>query len=593
MNIFNVFKTHILAALDALVGEGVLPEGTDFGNVTAEPPRDPSHGDIATNAAMVLSKAARSKPRDLADKIADKLRALDVVEAVEVAGPGFINIRVPAPLWAEVLRGALAAGPAFGESTMGQGEKVNVEYVSANPTGPMHVGHGRGACFGDALANLLTKAGYTVTKEYYVNDAGAQVDELAKALRARYMLVAGQIDQTQFDYMLASKAIQYGGDYLVPTAEKLFARDGKKWLTAPGEEWMPVFREFAIIEMLDLIKEDLAALGVRHDTFTSEKQLVEGGQVTAAKEYLEERGLLYVGVLEPPKGKLPEDWEERPQTLFKASEYGDDVDRPLMKSDGSWTYFASDIAYHYDKYRRGFNQMIDVFGADHGGYVKRMQAAVKAMSGGEADLDVKLVQLVKLLDNGEPVKMSKRAGTFVTLREVVDHPGIGKDVFRFIMLTRKNDAPLDFDYAKVTEQSKDNPVFYVQYAHARAHSVKRHFETAFPDADLSPEALAKADLSLLTDEDEVGLIKLIAGWPRLIESAAEAHEPHRLAYTMYDVAAAFHALWNKGRDHAELRFLEAEKPALSMARLALVWGVATVIASGLQVFGVEPREEMR
>ncbi len=593
MNIFNDFKEFIGKCLEDLVGEGVLPGGTvDLSRVSVEPPRDASHGDMATNAAMVLAKPAGLKPRDLAAALVAKLAGHEDVESAEIAGPGFINLRLRPSIWEKVLRAALMAGESYGDSAMGRDVPVNVEYVSANPTGPMHVGHARGAVVGDALARLLQKAGHAVTKEYYINDAGAQVGELAKALHKRYLVACGALTQAGFDAALEAKEIQYGGDYLVGTAEALKARDGDRWVEAAEEDWLPTLREFGVAAMMEMIREDLAALGVEHDHFTSELALVRDGKVDEAKTYLERQGLLYVGVLEPPKGKMPDDWEPRPQTLFKASEFGDDVDRALMKSDGSWTYFASDIACHRDKYLRGFKSMIDVFGADHGGYVKRMQAAVKAISGGEGALDVKLCQLVKLLENGEPVKMSKRAGTFVTLREVVDR--VGKDVVRFIMLTRKNDAPLDFDFAKVTEQSKDNPVFYVQYAHARVHSVKRHFEDAFPDADLSPAGLARtADLSLLTDADEQALLRLIAGWPRIVEGAAEAHEPHRLAYAMADVAAGFHQLWAKGREATDLRFLIADKPELSLARLALVRGVATVIASGLAVFGVQPVEEMR
>ncbi|GAB3455227.1 arginine--tRNA ligase [Insolitispirillum peregrinum] len=593
MNIYNEFKTLIVQALAALAADGAIPAGLDTSKITVEPPRDPAHGDMATNAAMVLCKAAGMKPRDLADQLAAKLMALDGVDSAEPAGPGFLNLRIARGLWDRALCSALQAGASYGDSQMGGGEKVNVEYVSANPTGPMHVGHGRGAVFGDALAALLAKAGYAVTKEYYVNDAGAQVDVLARALHGRYLVACGAISQAEFDRRLQAKEYQYGGDYLVETAEILKSRDGDRWVAADEAEWLPALRAFGISEMMVLIKRDLLALGVEHNVFTSELGLVQAGQVAKAKEALEVQGLIYTGVLEPPKGKLPDDWEPRPQTLFRASQFGDEVDRPLQKSDGSWTYFASDIAYHHDKYVRGFNQMIDVFGADHGGYVKRMQAAVKALSAGTAHLDVKLCQLVKLMDNGEPVKMSKRAGTFITLREVIDHPGIGKDVFRFIMLTRKNDAPLEFDYAKVTEQSKDNPVFYVQYAHARACSVQRNFIEAFPDADVSAEALAGADLSLLADDDEVGLMKLIAAWPRAVEQAAESHEPHRLAYFLHDVASAFHALWNKGREHTHLRFVEAGNLPLSRARLALVWGMVTVIASGLSVFGVEAKKEMR
>ncbi|EKV31413.1 Arginyl-tRNA synthetase [Caenispirillum salinarum AK4] len=598
MNLFNAFKDTILTALSALASEGKLPAGLDTSKVTAEPPRDPAHGDVATNAAMVLCKAAGMKPRDLAGLLVEKLKLVPGVTDAEIAGPGFINLRLDENAWRDVLRDILMTGTLFGDSDMGKGELVNVEYVSANPTGPMHVGHGRGAVVGDALAALLSKAGYAVTKEYYVNDAGAQVDKLADALFARYLVALEDMTQAEFDAKLAAKEIEYGGDYLVPAAEKLVAVDGRKWVDAEPEERRVALREFAIAQMMDLIREDLAVLGVHHDRFTSEKGLVDAGKVAEVLEDLEARGLIYVGVLEPPKGKTPDDWEARPQTLFKATEFGDDTDRALKKSDGSFTYFASDIAYHRDKYLRGFKQQIDVWGADHGGYVKRVAAAVKAVSGGEATFDAKLCQLVKLLDNGEPVKMSKRAGTFLTLREVVDElndrsQGKGKDLFRFIMLTRKNDAPLEFDYSKVLEQSKDNLAFYVQYAHARARSVHRHGIEMFGAEAGDPDMLAGADLALLEDPDEMALIRLLASWPRMVEGAADAHEPHRLAYYMNDVAAGFHGLWNKGKDNARLRFLHEDNKPLSLARLALVHGVSTVIASGLAVFGVEPVEEMR
>lgn len=592
MNLYNDFRQIIIGVLDVLVAEGKLAAGLDFTRVTAEPPREANHGDIATNAAMVLAKAANLKPRDLADLLAAGLRAHPQVTAVDVAGPSFINLSITPALWAEGLRAALTLGITYGDSTLGAGKPVNVEYVSANPTGPLHVGHGRGAVVGDALASLLAKVGFAVTREYYINDAGAQVDVLGKALYARYRVALGDLTQEGFDTMLANKEIQYGGEYLVETAQALVARDGQRWIGAEEAEWLPAVRDFGIAAMMDMVRDDLKAVGVHHDVFSSERALVSAGKVEQVKKFLEDRDLIYVGTLEPPKGKLLDDWEARPQTLFRATRFGDEVDRPLMKSDGSWTYFANDIAYHLDKVERGFNSMIDVWGADHGGYVKRMQAAVKAVSENHADLDVKLCQLVKLLDNGQPVKMSKRAGTFITLREVIDHPGIGRDVFRFIMLNRKNDAQLEFDYAKVTEQSRDNPVWYVQYAHARAESVFRHAVTLFAGHDVTPAGLATADLSLLVDSAEVDILKWIAGWPRLIEGAAEAHEPHRIAYYLYDLASAFHGLWNKGREHAELRFLESDKVALSMARLALVRGMATVIASGLAVFGVTPLEEM-
>lgn len=584
MNFFRHFRDEVAAAVDRLAADGRLPREIDTSRVAVEPPRDPAHGDIATNAAMVLAKPAGMKPRDLAALLAEALGEHPAVTSAEVAGPGFLNLRLADDFWRQRLADALRAGTAWGDSDLGGGEKVNVEYVSANPTGPMHVGHGRGAVVGDALAALLRKAGYDVTREYYVNDAGNQVDVLARSVHLRYREALGEdVGEIPEGY--------YPGDYLIPVGRALAERDGGKWLSVPEEEWLPELRRFAIAAMLDLIRSDLAALGVRHDVFFSERELVEKGEVEEVLRYLEERGLIYTGVLEPPKGKKPEDWEPRPQTLFRATDFGDDVDRPLKKSDGSWTYFATDIAYHYDKYRRGFGTMINVWGADHGGYVKRLQAAIKAVTEGRGALDVKLCQMVNLLKGGEPVRMSKRAGTFVTLREVVDE--VGKDVVRFIMLTRKNDAHLDFDLEKVLEQSKDNPVFYVQYAHARAHSVLRLAAEMFPDADLSPEALAGGPLHRLADEAEIGLMKAIAGWPRLIESAAEAHEPHRVAFYLYDLAAAFHALWNKGRDEATLRFLIAEDRELSLARLALVRGMALVVASGLAVFGVEPVEEMR
>jgi arginyl-tRNA synthetase len=584
MNIFKKLKDDIVAIVEDLARAGSLPAGLETDRVACEPPREAAHGDISTNAAMVLAKPAGMKPRDLAELLISKIKALPGVVGAEAAGPGFINLRLADSVWHARLAELLAEGTAYGDSTMGAGRRVNVEYVSANPTGPMHVGHSRGAVVGDALALLLQKAGFDVTKEYYINDAGAQVDVLARSAHLRYREALGE-EIGEIPEGL------YPGEYLKPVGVALAGRDGRKWLEVPEAEWLPEVRAFAIDAMMALIRQDLAALGVKHDIFTSERSLVEGGKVEGAKAFLEERGLVYTGVLEPPKGKLPDDWEPRPQTLFRATQFGDDVDRPLKKSDGSWTYFAADIAYHKDKFDRGFAEMIDVWGADHGGYVKRMQAAVKATTDGKGSLDVKLAQLVNLLKDGEPVKMSKRAGNFVTLRDVVEE--VGKDVVRFIMLTRKNDAHLDFDLAKVLEQSRDNPVFYVQYAHARCHSVLRHGQEMFPGQDLSGGALASGPLARLADPSEIGLIKQMAGWPRLVESAAEAHEPHRVAFFLYDLAASFHALWNKGKDEAQLRFLLAEDRELSLARLALVRGVAVTIASGLQTFGVVPVEEMR
>ena len=584
MNFFKHFRDEITKSLEEMSGAGLIPEGLDFSRVSTEPPRDASHGDVATNGAMVLAKAAKMKPRDIAEPLAERLAALAGVATVDVAGPGFINLRLTDAFWRDRLIDVLDAGTAYGNSIIGAGEKVNVEYVSANPTGPMHVGHGRGAVFGDVLAQLVAKAGFDVTKEYYINDAGSQVDVLARSLFHRYREALGENIGEVPEGL-------YPGDYLVGAGKALADRDGDRWAGMDEVDWLPDLRAFAIDAMMDLIREDLAALGVVHDVFFSERALVERGGVEASLATLEERGLIYTGVLEPPKGKKPEDWESRPQTLFKASEYGDDVDRPVKKSDGSWTYFASDMAYHLDKFNRGFTTMIDVWGADHGGYVKRMDAAIKALTENKGTLDVKLCQMVSLLDNGEPVKMSKRAGTFVTLREVID--AVGKDVVRFIMLTRKNDAQLDFDLTKVKEQSKDNPVFYVQYAHARAYSVMRHAAEQFPGMDQSPEALSKANLDRLSDDAEMALIKQMASWPKLVEGAAEAHEPHRIAFYLHELASQFHALWNKGKDDASLRFLFADDPELTAARLALLKGMATVVASGLEVFGVEPVEEMR
>ncbi len=584
MNLFRHFEGEVASVLADLVAEGRLPETAKDRRVAVEPPRETAHGDVATNAALMLARDAGMKPREIAEMIAARLKTRPGVVAVEIAGPGFINLKLADDFWRERLREILVAGRAYGDSFAGQGEPVMVEFVSANPTGPMHVGHGRGAVVGDVLASLLKKAGYKVTREYWINDAGAQVEALARSLHWRYREALGE----KLDAMPEGL---YPGDYLVAPARALADRDGDRWRDAPESEWLEPLRAFAVDAMLALIQDDLAQLGVRFDSFRSERELIATGGVEEALRVLEERGLIYTGVLEPPKGHLPEDWESRPQTLFRASQFGDDVDRPLRKSDGSWTYFATDVAYHLDKYRRGFGVMIDVWGADHGGYVKRVQAAVKALTEGQGGLDVKLCQMVSLLDGGQPVKMSKRAGTFVTLREVVDR--VGKDVYRFIMLTRKNDAHLDFDFARVQEQSKDNPVFYVQYAHARVRSVLRHAAEALGAAALAPDALARADFSRLADSGEIALIRRMASWPRLIESAAEAHEPHRVAYFLYDLAAEFHNLWNRGKDDARLRFIRPEAPETTLARLALVQALGFVVASGLDVFGVTPVEEMR
>ncbi|WP_084861998.1 arginine--tRNA ligase [Salibaculum halophilum] len=577
MNLFADIRSLVIDCLDALAAEGQLPAGLDHANVSVEPPRDPAHGDMATNAAMVLAKPAGLKPRDIAEALAGTLAADPRIAQAEVAGPGFLNMRLAAPVWHDVIRAALT-DPRYGRSDLGQGQSVNVEYVSANPTGPLHVGHTRGAVFGDALASLLDYAGFEVTREYYINDGGAQVDVLARSVYLRYLEAHGQ--------EVAFEDGTYPGDYLIAVGEALRDEVGDAYVGKGEEVWLDAVRSFATEKMMAMIRDDLAALGVEMDVFYSEKSLYGTGRIEAAIEDLRAKGLIYRGTLAPPKGKLPEDWEPREQTLFKSTDYGDDVDRPIMKSDGGWTYFAPDIAYHHDKVSRGFDALIDVFGADHGGYVKRMKAAVAALSGETVPLDVKLTQLVKLYRNGEPFKMSKRAGTFVTLRDVVE--AVGRDVARFHMLTRKNDAPLDFDFDKVTEQSKDNPVFYVQYAHARVHSVLRK-----ADVDVSPAALAQADLSGLAHPAELALAAKLAEWPRLVEIAARTHEPHRIAFYLYDLASELHALWNRGNDDPALRFLQEGDSAATQAKIALIRAVSVVISHGLGILGVTPVEEMR
>ncbi|WP_444464657.1 arginine--tRNA ligase [Rhodobacter capsulatus] len=581
MNLFADVRAVVLAALDAMVAEGALPAGLDTQAVAVEPPRDAAHGDMATNAAMVLAKPAGTNPRALAEGLVAKLSADARIASAEVAGPGFINLRLAGGLWADVVRAALHSGADFGRSDLGRGIKVNVEYVSANPTGPMHVGHTRGAVFGDALASLLDFAGYDVTREYYINDGGAQVDVLARSAYERYREANGLEPEIREGL--------YPGDYLIPVGEALKEKYGASLIDKPESDWLAEVREFATEAMMAMIREDLALLGVKMDVFYSEKSLYGTGQIEAALQRLQDLGLIYEGVLEPPKGKLPEDWEEREQTLFRSTSYGDDVDRPVKKSDGAWTYFAPDIAYHWTKIERGFDQLIDVFGADHGGYVKRMKAAVAALSENRVPLDIKLIQLVKLFKNGEPFKMSKRAGTFVTLRDVVEQAGAG--VTRFHMLTRKNDAPLDFDFDKVLEQSKDNPVFYVQYAHARVASVLRKAREM--GIDVTDAALAAADLDRNTHEAERALAKKIAEWPRLVEIAARANEPHRVAFFLYEIASDLHALWNRGNDEPSLRFLQEGDLAASSAKIALARASAVVISAGLGILGVTPAEEMR
>jgi arginyl-tRNA synthetase len=586
MNLFALFERRVAAALERLEAAGKIPAGLDAGRVVVEPPREASHGDLATNAALTLAKEAHMNPRALADLLAADLREDPRVEKAEVAGPGFINLTLAPAIYHDLVRAIVADCGGFGRAGQGAGEPVNVEYVSANPTGPMHVGHGRGAVFGDALANLLAFAGCAVTREYYINDAGGQVDVLARSAHLRYREALGE------DIGAIPEGL-YPGDYLKPVGEALAREHGRGLLDQPEAEWLPTVRAAAIAAMMEMIRADLAALDISHDVFFSERSLTQApvDAIAATIADLRARDLVYEGRLPPPKGQAIEDWEDREQTLFRATQFGDDVDRPLLKSDGSYTYFAADIAYHRSKYERGFKTMIDVWGADHGGYVKRMQAAVKAVTGGEGDLDVKLCQLVRLLRGGEPVKMSKRAGEFVTLRDVVDE--VGRDPVRFMMLFRKNDATLDFDLAKVVEQSKDNPVFYVQYAHARCASVFRQAREALPDAAFDAETLARADLALLDDEAELELMHRLAQYPRTIEAAAAAHEPHRVAFYLYDLASSFHTLWNKGKDSPQLRFVKQTDKESTEARLALVHALRCVLASGLAILGVTAPDEMR
>ncbi|MBV8392887.1 MAG: arginine--tRNA ligase [Alphaproteobacteria bacterium] len=580
MNPYRHFIGVIEQALRAMQAAGELPAGLSFAALTAEPPREAAHGDIATNAAMALAKPAGKKPREIADALLARLKTnADVVDGA-VAGPGFINLKLRDGFWRDRLRDCLKDGIAYGDSKMGAGHKINVEYVSANPTGPLHVAHARGAVVGDALANLLLKAGYDVTKEYYINDAGAQVDKLGQSTYLRYREALGETIGEIPDGL-------YPGEYLKDVGAAIAKRDGARWVGKPEADWLPEMRAFAIAMLMAEIKADLETLGVDIDVYSSERALVESGAVERAFKDLEGKGLIYKGRLDPPKGKKPDDWEDREQTLFRATQFGDEVDRPLKKSDGGWTYFANDIAYHHDKYRRGFADMIDIWGADHGGYVKRMKAAVGAVTDKKGELDVKLCQLVRVMRNGELVRMSKRAGTFVTLRDLMDE--VGPDVVRFTMLTRKNDAPFDFDLAKATEQSRDNPVWYVQYGHARTRSVMRQAVAA----GVAVDGLEAVGLDRLTDRDELAMVKLIAQWPRQVEAAALAHEPHRIAFYLYDLAAAFHAHWNRGRDEPSLRFVVEGDAELTRARLALVQAIGNVIGSGLKVFGVKPVEEMR
>lgn len=581
MNLFSDIRSLVIDNLTAMTAEGMLPEGLDFANVAVEPPRDAAHGDMATNAAMVLAKPAKMKPRDIAVALAARLDTDPRITSAEVAGPGFLNLRLAPAVWQAVLGTVLQAGIDFGRADLGKGKTVNVEYVSANPTGPLHVGHTRGAVFGDALASLLGYAGYDVTREYYINDGGGQVDVLARSVYLRYLEAHGQ--------EIAFADGTYPGDYLVPVGEALKDKVGDAYVGKPEEVWLAEIREFSTEAMMDLIRADLALLGIEMDVFYSEKSLYGTGRIEAALESLESKGLIYQGVLEPPKGKKPDDWEPREQTLFKSTDHGDDVDRAVKKSDGAWTYFAPDIAYHYDKVSRGFDELIDVFGADHGGYVKRMKAAVSALSDGKVPLDIKLCQLVKLFKDGQEFKMSKRAGTFVTLRDVVE--AVGADVTRFMLLTRKNDQGFDFDLDKALEQSKDNPVFYVQYANARICStLRKAAEAGFETTD---SVLQGSDLSLISHPAQLAVLKKLAEWPRQVEIAARSNEPHRIAFYLYDLASELHTLYHLGKTETGLRFVNESSESATHANLALARSVSIVISAGLGILGVKPAQEMR
>lgn len=580
MNLFSTIRTKLDAVIYELIEQGILPDSIKHSGITVEPPRDASHGDVSTNAAMVLAGQAKMKPRDLAEQIAKGLEGIDGITEVGIAGPGFINMRCSDRFWLQVIPAIMEQELSYGDSNIGAGQKINVEYVSANPTGPLHVGHARGAVYGDAMATLLAKAGYDITKEYYINDAGGQIDVLARSVYLRYREANGEIIEIPEGY--------YPGDYLIPAGAALKDAHGDSLLNMDEEKWLSIVKPFAVEQMMKMIRADLAKLGIHHDVFASEKELHDKGAIEAAIALLKNKGLIYRGTLEPPKGKLPDDWEAREQLLFKSTDYGDDVDRALQKPDDSYTYFAADLAYAQDKIDRGFNTLIYMLGADHGGYKKRMEAAVSALSDKQVVCDIKLCQLVNLLKDGEPLKMSKRAGNFETVRDVVAE--VGKDVLRFIMLTRKSDMVMDFDLDKVKEQSKDNPVFYVQYAHARCKSLLRLAETECPD---SIKQIEQADLSLLNHEAEMALIKEMAQFPRIVEAAALAAEPHRIAFYLQDLAASFHGLWGMGNKQEQLRFIIADNPQLTTARLALAKTVAMVVACGLNVLGVEPLEELR
>ena len=583
MNIYQDVEHMLMEAFNKVLGPKDIGK-IDQNLINVEPPRDKEHGDVATNVAMVFAKILSIKPRDLAIKICNELDRNDYVAAVKVAGPGFINIKLVDEVWFKSLHFILKSEKDYGSSALGAGKKINIEYVSANPTGPLHAAHARGAVVGDALARLLMKTGYEVCKEYYINDAGSQVDILGKSTFLRYQEILG-------DDSIVIPEGHYPGAYLKDIAAEIVEKDGNKWLSKSVEERLDAFRKYSVQMMMEKVKADLNSLGIEMDIFSSEQSLIQSGGVDSVLNILEERELLYEGVLDPPKGKQSENWVSRPQRLFKSTLFGDDVDRAIQKTDGSWTYFASDIAYHYDKYKRGFTEMIDIWGADHGGYVKRMQSAVNAVTFDEAKLDVKICQIVHMLRDGKPVRMSKRSGDFVTIEDVVT--AVGKDVIRFIMLTRKNDQVLEFDFDKVVEQSRDNPVFYVQYAHARCCSVLRNADIGNIGGSSEKSNFCSNNLSLLTDENELNVIKILTNWPRIIQGAAKAHEPHRIAFYLSDLAAAFHSLWNKGKEDEKLRFIVEDDKELSFARLSLIKAIAIVIASGLEVIGIEAAEELR
>ena len=584
MNIYRHFQSVIQGKIQALIAEGALPDGLDMGRVTVEAPRDSTHGDLATNAAMVLAKPAGKKPRDVAEQLVAKLALRPEIAAAEIAGPGFINLRLVDSFWADRLRDVLRGGVAYGDGNDGEGHRVNIEYVSANPTGPMHAGHVRGAVIGDATANLMAKAGYDVTREYYFNDAGTQVDVLARSTYLRYREALGETIGEIPEGL-------YPGEYLKEVGVALAQRDGDRWMGKDESEWLVPIRSFAVDFMMRMIREDLDLIGIKHAVFSNERELIDNGTLDEAFRILEGKGLIYTGTLPPPRGKTMEDWEPVPLVLFRSSQFGDSTDRPLKKRDGNWAYIMPDIAYHFDKIRRGYDLMINILGTDHGSYLDRMRPAIAALSDGKAQLDVIFNGIVKIYNRGELVKLSKRSGNLITLREMVEQVGAG--AVRFFMLTRTPESELDFDFAKVTEQSKDNPVFYVQYAHARCRSVLRHAAELYPAPELTDAALIDSDLNRLDSPDEIDLIKRMASWPAVVSQAAQAREPHRIAFYLYDLAAAFHQFWTKGKDDATLRFLLENDRSLTIARVALVQSVATVIASGLRVIGVEPLEELR